>query len=374
MVWPAFWGRMSNGTIQPLPPERVKSLLTRARVELKRAPDGSWPVLDDVMMAKILGLLQAEPRAEGTPIYVAGGKLHKLDVAGKIFSEEDPSAQPYLWPIAHNVRPAAAALGARGCQDCHATDAPIFFGRVAIDSPLEAERSDAWKMSRFQKDLDTAYVADFAWSFRYRPLLKGTVAGTVAILFVLVLAYVMPAFGRLSAATATDRWTRIIVNLAGMVSCGASVASGFPALLSGQALTGYWLMIHVGASGVLAVTALLTAFYWADRNRFGRADWNRARRPFGQAKAHAANPYVVLLRKLTFWIAAVAAVPAAASALLAMFPILASVRQATLFRIHRYAVVPLAAAAALFTILAFVAWLRRYREAPEEGVRTVTRP
>lgn len=369
LLWPAFWGRMANGTIRPLAPERVKKLMSKARVELKRSPDGTWPSLDGATLARILGLLQGEPLAEGTPVYVAGGKLHRLDRAGNIVSEDHPSAQPYLWPIAHDVRPASLALGARGCEDCHSTDAPIFFGHVAVDSPLASGRSESWTMSRFQKNLDTAYVADFARSFRYRPWLKGTATATAVVLVVLVLAYVMPALGRLSAATGADRWTRVFINLAGVVACGASVASGFPALLSGQTLAGYRLMIHVGAAAPLAASAVLVTLFWADRNRLGRADWNRVRRPFGRAEPRAANPYAVVLRKVFFWVAVTAAVPAVVSATLAMFPILASVRQGMLFQIHRYAVAPLAAAALLFTGFALVAWLRGHSEDREEAAR-----
>ncbi len=37
---------------------------------------------------------------------------------------------PRVWPIAHDVRPAAQALGARGCTDCHAFDSPVFAGSI----------------------------------------------------------------------------------------------------------------------------------------------------------------------------------------------------------------------------------------------------
>jgi membrane protein implicated in regulation of membrane protease activity len=90
------------------------------------------------------------------------------------------------------------------------------------------------------------------------------------------------------------------------------------------------------------------------------------------ASDHDANPYLVLLRKASFWIAALAVVPAAVSATLAMFPIMASVWQTSLFEIHRYAVAVLIASAALFTVLALVAWIRRYRDDPDP--RPAARP
>ena len=372
LMWPAFWGRMLDGTVTPLAPDRVKKLMSKARVELKRSPDGNWSSLDNATLVAILGLLGAEPQTAGTPVYVAGGKLHRLDKAGNVASEDHQSAQPYLWPMAHDVRPASLALGSRGCQDCHDTAAPIFFGQVPVDSPLTSGRSELWKMHRFQQNLDTFYVADLANAFRYRPWLKGTVTAAAAVLLLLVLAYVMPALGRLSAATAQGKSVRIVANLVAVAACGASVASGFPALVSGESLTGYRLLIHVGSAPVLAVCGALVTLFWAQRNRFGRADWNRVRRPFGAAPSRPANPYAVLLRKLFFWVAAIAAIPAVVSAALAMFPVLASVRHALLFEIHRYSVVVLVISALLFAGFALVAWTCRCPEDRGEAAGAVS--
>ena len=374
LMWPAFWGRMLGGKVKPLAPDRVKQVMAKARVALTRSPAGSWPGLDTTTLVRMLELLGADAPADGTPVYVAGGKLHRLARPGPIATEDHRSAQPYLWPIAHDVRPASLSLGARGCQDCHDANAPIFFGQVSVDTPLAAGRSETWPMWRFQKDLDTVYVADFAGSFRYRSWMKASVVTAASILLLFALAYVMPALGRLSAATRPQRWTRVLANLIGVLSCGASVVSGYPALISGERLTGYRLMIHAGAAPIFAVGAVLVTLFWAHRNRFGRADWNRVRRPLGAAGRRAASPYFVVLRKLFFWIAVVAAIPAVVSATLAMFPVLASVQQLTLFQIHRYAVGTLTVSALLFAACAIVAWLRRSAEDPEDAGRTIPEP
>lgn len=52
-----------------------------------------------------------------------------------------PSAHPALaelagrlpWNISHGVEPAAMALGANGCSDCHSTSSHFFFGDVVVD-------------------------------------------------------------------------------------------------------------------------------------------------------------------------------------------------------------------------------------------------
>jgi len=374
LMWPAFWGRLAGGKVKPLAPERVKQVMTKAKVELPRSTVGSWPVLDNALLARMLQLLAAEAPAEGTPVYVAGGRLHLLAGPGRIATEDHLSAQPYLWPIAHDVRPASLALGARGCQDCHDASAPMFFGQVSVDTPLVAERSDTWPMSRFQKGLDTVLVADFARSFRYRSWMKVSVVTAASVLLLLALAFVMPALGRLSAATRTRRWTRVAANSIGAVSCGASLVSGYPALISGEQLTGYRLMIHAGSAPIFAAGAVLVILFWAHRNQCGRADWNRVRRPVGTAASRAANSYFVVLRKLFFWIAAIAAIPAVVSATIAMFPMLASVRQLVLFQIHRYAVWTVTVSALLFAACALVVWLGRGSEHPEEVAPGTSEP
>lgn len=90
----------------------------------------------------------------------------------------------------------------------------------------------------------------------------------------------------------------------------------------------------------------------------------------GAAGTHAANAYFVVLRKVFFWVALAAAIPAVGSAMLAMFPLLASVRQPLLFEVHRYAVATLSVSAVVFSACALVAWLRLNPENLEEPART----
>jgi cytochrome b subunit of formate dehydrogenase len=372
MLWPVFWGRMVKNDITPLVPDGVKLILAKARIALTRSPDGSWPALDDATVAKILGALGASLDPNATAVYVAGGKLRRLNASGAIVAGEHPAAQPYLWPIAHDVRPAALALGARGCQDCHDAGAPIFFGKVAVDSPLAADRSTPWTMSRFQAGFDPVATVEFADAFRYRSWLKITLIGAVGALLLIVAGYAMTGLTRVSAATTMARWTRWVANAVGAASAVAIVASGWPELLSGQPLVGARLLVHVTAAPIFLASCVLVALFWAHRNRFGRADWNRLCRPIGVAAHHGANPYLVLLRKVAFWAAAVAVIPAAVSATLAMFPILASIHQPTLFAVHRYAAAVLSLAGALFAVLAIVSWMRRHRDDPDPSAAPPT--
>ena len=78
----------------------------------------------------MLKKLAGEEEIEGEPVYVTGGKILELDDEGKLLSSQSEAGRPYLWPIGHEVRPAAQSLGAGGCNDCHSRDADFFFGDV----------------------------------------------------------------------------------------------------------------------------------------------------------------------------------------------------------------------------------------------------
>jgi hypothetical protein len=364
LMWPAFWGAMANQTITPLAPDDVKRVMVRAKVTLPRSVDGSWPQLNETTLVVVLRLLAGTVPVGNVPVYVAGGLVRRVDQAGKLVADAHEAAAPYIWPMAHDVRPAAVALGARGCQDCHDAGAPLLTGQVTVDSPLVSDRQKPWPMARFQRHLDVAYLSDFAWSFRYRPWLKASVsaAGTVLLLF--VLAYAIPAAGALSRATMSATWIRFFINAAGAAGFAGIAATGYPALVSGKPLTGYRLMLHVGTAPVFVACAVLMAWFWAHRNRLGVAEWNRLRRPIGAAATHAATPYLALLRKLTFWVAVLAVFPSVVSVTLAMFPVLPSVYQGDLLAVHRYSAWVLVVSAALFALCALVAWVRRYPDEP----------
>src|ERR1035441_4913289 len=85
------------------------------------------------------------------------------------------------------------------------------------------------------------------------------------LLLLLLAAYTLPALTRVSAGTAGDwraraaddgpqptsrffRWSRLVVNIAGLVSFAAIAATGFYSLLVKRPpMTGYRLMVHVAA-------------------------------------------------------------------------------------------------------------------------------
>jgi hypothetical protein len=206
-VWPAFWGRIVAGKVEPLNLGMVQSLLKSHKLSRQAPESGSWPQIDLGWVREVLVLLDRNTGSQSASIYIAGGKLYRLDSSGNVKAEDNSQAQPYLWPIGHDVRPASQALGANGCQDCHSKASPVFFGHVAVDSPLD--QGGVWKMNRFQTRIDSAYQANLAYSWRFRSWLKAIVSGAAIVLLLLLLGGAYQALVGLSARISRGRQNHV---------------------------------------------------------------------------------------------------------------------------------------------------------------------
>jgi hypothetical protein len=196
LIWPAFWASMKDGEVQPIAIEIVRQAaeMITARALLRL---GDWPSLSEERITEDLVFASGSQAIEGQAVYVSGGKLYRLDGSGQLVAENHPAAGPYLWPIAHDVRPAAQSLGSRACEDCHATDSVFFFADVEIDSPVASEQGSTKKMVEFQ-GLDPVYTKAFAFSFVFRPWLKVVALGSCAILGAVFLLYGLKALACLA--------------------------------------------------------------------------------------------------------------------------------------------------------------------------------
>lgn len=140
LIWPAFWGVLKDQNVTPIDIEIVRQTVGETFAREKLPVSGGWLSLTTEHIAEALKKLSSEKSVEGRPVYIAGGGLYYLDDAGKLCQQENhPAAKPCLWPIAHDVRPAAQALGVRRCEDCHSLEAPFFFGKVWVDSPVQGK-------------------------------------------------------------------------------------------------------------------------------------------------------------------------------------------------------------------------------------------
>jgi len=203
LFWPAFWGVLKDQNVTPIDLETVKR--TAGEVIAKERPprSGDWLSLTSEQITEALALLSSQQSIQGKPVYICGGKLFRLADSGALCEEEHPAAKPYLWPIAHDVRPAAQSLGTRTCQDCHATDAPFLFGEVDVDSPLVSQRDSTKIMAEFQ-DADPLYMKRFAMLFIFRPWLKVVILASCAGLAAVLLLYVLRALARILKVLAEE--------------------------------------------------------------------------------------------------------------------------------------------------------------------------
>ncbi len=186
VLWPAYWAVLENERVKPIELAVVEKTVGGVFADLDVPATGDWPKVTEEKITEAVKALSAA--TGGRAVYIAGGKLYQLNGSGQLAEELDhPAAAPYMWPIAHNVRPAAQSLGVRYCQDCHSPDAPFLFGEVTVDSPLAAEPTCLKKMVEFQ-DINAFYAWAFAFSFVFRPWLKVvTLASCVVIAGVLLL-------------------------------------------------------------------------------------------------------------------------------------------------------------------------------------------
>ena len=181
-IWPAFWGSLSDGKIQPLDPATTYDLTRRSlRVRRDFVEEIISPKLSSSDRKKILGddryklpdeeltdeerdklvTAQKEAGAESfhekvaasleslekelkieTAVYVSSGFVYRRGEEEKTVTQvprdEIKNAEAIemtTWPIAHNVRPAGWALGVGGCTECHREDSVIFASTVQSIGP-----------------------------------------------------------------------------------------------------------------------------------------------------------------------------------------------------------------------------------------------
>jgi len=139
---------------------------------------------------------------QGEPVYVCGGNAWSLTPSGDLRARQDVEAGVYVWPFAHNVRPAHRALGAAGCSDCHAQNSRFFFAEVRSADFGELDESPAKPMYAFMH-VSPAMVRAWAPLIRARvPILAFAIAAS-ALLVALLVRYILralAALGRLAEA------------------------------------------------------------------------------------------------------------------------------------------------------------------------------
>jgi hypothetical protein len=199
MVWPSYWAHLKDGKITPmLPAEAAKSatIPKQESDDIQRDPYNTKPLVS----AQIQQILQSFPEnpTNGQPVYIAVGKLFRLD-HGQLISEENAAAKPYAWALAHDVRPASQALGARGCADCHSADSQVYFANVVARGPVDSTNAlskGIWEMRGDNKKVGSF----FAFTFTFRPMLKIIVFAASFIVLAVLIHYGLRGVGAITAA------------------------------------------------------------------------------------------------------------------------------------------------------------------------------
>jgi hypothetical protein len=169
VLWPSFWAVSDGNEIKPIEISVLEKVIKPIFDKLELTYREGWPQLTKEMITNAINALGKS--VKGKPVYISAGKIFSLDDSGQLTEKESSIAQPYLWPLAHNVRPAAQALGVRYCTDCHETKSGFFFGKIKVDSPVADEWQSTRKMIEFQQG-DPTYTKVFAFTFVFRPWMK----------------------------------------------------------------------------------------------------------------------------------------------------------------------------------------------------------
>lgn len=193
LFWPAYWGVLEEEKVRPLLPVQVMKT-AGAILSAEAEKVNEWRVLTEEQIVSVLRSL-ATLESGKEPVYICGGRLWRLE--GEILvSMEHPAADPYAWPIAHDVRPAKQSLGTLSCADCHTTDSPFFFGSLPADSPV-AGRERFVPMIQLE-GFNRLYVWVFNFSFVFRPWMKAICLTACGLVGLVLLAYAIKAAAFLS--------------------------------------------------------------------------------------------------------------------------------------------------------------------------------
>lgn len=180
-VWPAYWGVQRDGAIAPIPIDAVRKVVEKI-VPKPRSREIPPPLADEHIVAALEGFARSD--ATSPAVYVRDGLVHRLDRDGRLIQEPHSAVGPYRWALGHDVRPASQSLGVRGCTDCHADGAPLFFGVAGPATATQPARLPMHEVFGY----DGALASRFADSMRLKPIAFWSLLGAVVVLVLAITA------------------------------------------------------------------------------------------------------------------------------------------------------------------------------------------
>jgi hypothetical protein len=228
VMWPSFWGVVSEGRVTPLSPEKVYDITRRSlrvrkdfvdellkpkmrsselkelvgeeryrledewtdeereKVDARQAELGREEFNEKVY--KALEAIEEEEDAEQA-VFVSSGVVYARDAENETLQpielESADATQMVHWPMAHNVRPSGWSLGVKGCTECHSDQGKIFVSTVAATGP-GPDDGEATTMAALQGVPEDQRLA---WNelFKGRKNFKLLVGGSIAVLLMTLM-------------------------------------------------------------------------------------------------------------------------------------------------------------------------------------------
>lgn len=198
--WPTFWGVLRDGEVTPLAPKQVTNPLRRA-LRIRRALSESLGGDDAEARAAIAKGLAGIAKAMAAEldgaevVFASGGRLWRQTEDGSVTSFAHAAAEPYRWPLGHDVRPARLAAGAGGCTDCHGEGAPFLHREVMPRGPL-VDAAEPPPTTMAVAGLDAELMGAWQQAFTARDVFKWVGFGALGLVLLVVIYELFAALGR----------------------------------------------------------------------------------------------------------------------------------------------------------------------------------
>ena len=180
-LWPSYWSieeTLEESKI--VSSAELKEKLGDLYKPLQKNMHNNWGSIDVELLKSVLEKVNQIP--------LQNDATHNF-TSGRVYYTSMPTDDPYLWPMGHDVRPAAQSLGVRGCEDCHNSESNFFSGVLPVDRPYVEESYSEIQMIALM-DLDATHTTLFNQSFTMRPLYKCLISVCAAILALIAIAYI----------------------------------------------------------------------------------------------------------------------------------------------------------------------------------------
>ncbi len=191
LIWPAYWAKQQGNDFVPIKLDIVEKIIKNLKPEQ----------LNEQSLTELLEIFAEKLNIKAG--YITGGNVFIIK-DNKLQSFEHKDAKPYLWPIAHDVRPLGESMGFGSCKQCHSAKAPFFFGEVEIDILGKLKNAAKKYMYEFEK-VDPLQNRIFAFTFIFRPWFKAFLVFAGSTVGLLLLFYALKALDYITNLISTGK-------------------------------------------------------------------------------------------------------------------------------------------------------------------------